>query len=225
MQIVPAISSKTIDRYYGILREYGTHVFVPDGATFKELVSNTSGLGTNTAQSPTRDNFGVAGVYFDGSAQLDASSVFSGAIPGNLTFSAWVAFDNWDNGANQYLLSILASAGNEYRLFKFSSDALFLYHNQGGALTQTFIDVSGLVGVHHVGVTLSGSFIGIYIDGLLVASASPSGAPTGTMTRQLIGAQTTSTLKLVGSMFDVLLNDKRALSAGEMAELYQEGLA
>jgi len=79
--------------------------------------------------------------------------------------------------------------------------------------------------VHHGGVTLSGSFIGIYIDGVLVASASPSGAPTGTMTRQLIGAQTTSTLKLVGSMFDVLLNDKRALSAGEMAELYQEGLA
>lgn len=177
--------------YYNAINDIGAFdiVLVGNGTTFKDIVSGTTGIGTNTTASNTQSNRFTDGIDFDGStAYAVTSGVFSGTIPSAMTFSAWLAFDNWASGATEYIARFQVDSNNDYRFFKFSSNALFLYHYQAGTLRQTFYSVAGLTGINHVGFTMSASNIHIYVNGVSVATTTTSAAPTGTLTVSAIGS-------------------------------------
>jgi hypothetical protein len=213
--------------YYNAINDIGAFdiVLIGDGDTFTDRISGTGSIGTNTASSGTINNRFIQGIDFNSTTSLaNIGSVLSGTIPAAMTFSAWLAFDSWDSGAVEQVANIRVDASNEYRFFKFSSDAIFLYHYAGGTLTQQFQDVSTLTGINHIGFTVSASQIAIYVNGVQVKTGTPSAAPTGTLTFSGLGSLNGIVSNLFsGVMYDVSINTTTALDSATILKIYNAG--
>ena len=122
-----------------------------------------------------------------------------------------------------YVFQWQVNSTNYYRLFKFSNDSLFLYHNQSGNLTQDFYSVSGLTGVHHLVAVWNASSMNLYIDNVSVADGTPAGAPTGTLTAQYVASSVGSASFMAGTIYDVAVWNGLQPSTAEIAAIYNRG--
>ena len=207
-----------------VLNTSPTIFLTPNGSTFTDRVSGTTSIGTNTTAGSETDTLGRTGVVFNGTnATIDLSSLASGSINATLAFSSWLSFDNWANGETDYVFQWQVNSTNYYRLFKFSNDSLFLYHNQSGNLTQDFYSVSGLTGVHHLVAVWNASSMNLYIDNVSVADGTPAGAPTGTLTAQYVASSVGSASFMAGTIYDVAVWNGLQPSTAEIAAIYNRG--
>ena len=179
--------------------------------------SGNSSTGTVVGGTWTSGMIGSA-LYFDGTDQVTCSNSPSLNPETAMTVAAWIDPDGWSG--NPRILQ-KGQSDNQYRLLFQSGQLKF---DLFGVTNGTVVTSPPSAGTwHHVAGTYDGSLMGIYVDGQLVALQSASGPIAITTDALNIGNKPRS-----GNPFDHfsgIIDDVRiygrALSAGEIGQLYQ----
>ena len=189
-----------------------------DGNAYDSAGNNNGTLMSGATATAT----GKAGQAFsvDGSNLVQAPT--TGLPTGNSdrTMSAWVMINQHHTG----LTSIFATYGNSsfYQSYSLGEDNLgTFFSNWGDAIRGPVLDI----GVwYHIAVTNSGNAVSLYVDGSLAGSSSVTlNTPAGSSLT--IGGISGDPDRAMNGAVDEVQVYSRALSAGEIAALYNSGSA
>lgn len=189
--------------------------------TLNEVVDSSGNGNNGQAQGaasamayPTTGKFGNGG-YFDGVddyLQVATSPVLH---PGDVfTLSAWVK-----RGSIGTADSIIAAYTNDYQLWFYSDNKLYLSKEGIGNVfqsTQTFTDTTSW---HHIVATKNGSAVVVYYDGAVIAGTTANYTISATTQTIYIGGDGNASNVFSGQIDEVRIYN-RALSPAEVSQLY-----
>ena len=171
------------------------------------------GLGFNGTISGSVWTNGIVGgaMYFGGSAYIDITGIVSTST--NFTFCSWVKSST--TTANSYLLDF-GSGRLVIALISDASPQAGVYSGSWARFVQAPTN-----GWNHLAFVCSGTASQLYTNGVLASSAGYSGKQIGGGAR--IASQYNLTTDTVTGTLDDMRIYNRALSASEIAQLYNGG--
>jgi hypothetical protein len=187
---------------------------------------NKGTLSTNGGSLPTWTNGKLStALNFDGSTSYVQVADSPTLNTPNVTVSAWIRANSW-GAFNRRIVT--KGIGNQYDLFNNSGVLDWYLVDNAGA---NFSDVSTTLpstGVwHHIVGTYDGTTNALYVDGVLANSESPGGGPIATNKTDPLFIAARDACDNPGDCFDGKIDEvriyNRALTASEVAKLYQSG--
>jgi hypothetical protein len=161
---------------------YGTTAYNSGsaGTTLNGTLTNMASPGTSTSGWTDKGKYGK-GLNFDGSNDFVQISDNDAMDVTNFTVSAWMNYAA--TGAYKYLTE--RGTDPNFYLYYDGSQYVYGFNNGTSNVDHTYTTAVSTSRWYHIAMTYDGSYIKLYIDGILVDSEAETGTPNTSGTKNL----------------------------------------